>query len=84
MANCKGCGAKIIWIQTANGKSIPCNPIKVVYWAQKGGKERIVTPNGKVIACAFGGDEKDITGLGYVPHWSTCPKAKDFRRRNNK
>lgn len=25
MSKCKGCGAEIVWIQTENGKSMPCN-----------------------------------------------------------
>ena len=29
MSKCKGCGAEIVWIQTENGKSMPCNAEKV-------------------------------------------------------
>ena len=27
-----------------------------------------------------GGKEK-MTGVGYIPHWSTCPQANSFRKR---
>ena len=32
MAKCRGCGADIIWIKTPGGKSMPCDPIPVMYW----------------------------------------------------
>lgn len=57
MANCKGCGAEIIWLKTKNGKSMPCDANKVT----------IITENGETVT-------------GYVPHWATCPKYKQFKR----
>lgn len=24
---------------------------------------------------------EEMTGIGYIPHWSTCPQANNFRRR---
>lgn len=39
MSKCKGCGAEIVWIQTENGKSMPCNAEKVT----------IVTADGKTV-----------------------------------
>ena len=44
-------------------------------------KEFIVTPNGEVISCAFDAKPDDMTGIGYIPHWSTCPHANSFRKR---
>lgn len=79
---CKACGAPIVWIKTPGGKSMPCDMRQVVYKAQKGAKEKIVTPNGEVISCTT--DPKDLntaTGIGYVPHWGTCPKADSFRKK---
>ncbi len=40
MAKCKGCGAEIVWIKTANGKNMPCNAEKAT----------IVTEAGEVVA----------------------------------
>ena len=76
MAKCKGCGAPIIWI----GK-MPCDPEQVIYWQKAGAKGRIVTPNGEVINCEFSGRQNDATGIGYIPHWATCPDASRFRRK---
>lgn len=77
---CKGCGKKIIWIKTSRGKSMPCDPKQVMYWETSKGHYRIVTPNGEVIACELNGDVDRATGIGYIPHWGTCPKCKDFKR----
>ena len=82
MNKCKGCGAAIHWIKTAGGgKPIPCNPEKVVYWRTLLGKERIVTPNGEILSCTLEGDPETATGIGYVPHWATCPAAANFRKQ---
>ena len=81
MAKCKGCGAHIIFIGTPEGSSIPCDPEPVLYWSRPRAKDRIVTPNGLVQSCDLEGDPKLATGIGYTPHWATCPKAGQFRRR---
>ena len=76
MAKCRGCGATIIWI----GK-IPCDPDQVGYWQKPKAKGKVVTPNGEVISCEFSGDQNEATGIGYISHWATCPKADQFRRK---
>lgn len=81
MAKCRGCGAEIIWIRTLAGKSIPCDPTPVIYWERAKAKGKVVTPNGEVISCDFAGDLKKATGIGYISHWSTCPEANQFRRK---
>ena len=80
MAKCKGCGAEIIWIKTTTGKSMPCDPAQVTYWQKAGAPGKIVTPNGEVISCEFTGDLNKATGIGYIPHWSTCPAAGSFKK----
>ena len=77
---CRGCGADILWIKTAAGKNMPCDPEPVTYWARKGAAGKVMTPNGEVISCDFTGDLKKATGIGYVSHFSTCPSAGKFRR----
>lgn len=76
MAKCKGCGREIIWI----GK-MPCDPEQVTYWQKPKARGKVVTPNGMVLSCEFDGDLQHATGIGYVPHWATCPKAGEFRRK---
>lgn len=77
---CTKCGARILWIKTSAGKNMPCDPDLITYWKDSKGKQRIVTPNGEVIACRLEGDTQTATGVGYVPHWGTCPCAKEFKR----
>ena len=81
MAKCKACGAPIIFIRTQGGKKMPCDPEQRMYWQRKGAKEKIVTPNGEVINCALDGETiNNATGIGYVPHWATCPHSDKFKR----
>ena len=81
MARCRSCGAEILWIATTAGKMMPCNPLGVRYWAQPKAKGKIVTPNGEVLSCVFEGEEQQATGIGYVPHFSTCKGANRHRRK---
>lgn len=81
MGKCKGCGREIIWIMTPSGKAMPCDPDEVVYWEKRGAKGKVVTPNGAIISCEFEGLANTETGIGYVPHWATCPVAGQFKRR---
>mgnify|MGYP000935691450 CR=1 FL=1 len=76
---CKGCGAPIIWIRTAAGERMPCDPEPVMYWERRGAAVRIVTPNGEAISCDLKGTLDKATGIGYVSHFSTCPQAGRFR-----
>jgi hypothetical protein len=32
-ARCKGCGAKIYWLETVNGKKMPTNPDGITHFA---------------------------------------------------
>lgn len=36
MAKCKGCGADIVWIKTANGKNMPCDEAKTTIVTESG------------------------------------------------
>jgi hypothetical protein len=81
MPKCKGCGAEIIFIKTAGGKAMPCDANPVVYWERKGAKNKIVTPNGKVKSCELSGEVERATGMGYIPHWATCPAAERFKTK---
>ena len=81
MEKCKACGRYIIFIMSPSGKAIPCDPEPVPYWQQSKAKGKIVTPNGEVISCWLYGDPETVTGIGYIPHWATCPKAGEFRRK---
>lgn len=82
MAKCKKCGAHIKFINTTGGKRMPVDVDETYY--KEGGKDRIVTPNGMVLAATIINEEDDLskaTGYGYRPHWATCPYADDFRKK---
>ena len=79
--HCKACGAAIIWIRTPAGKSMPCNASPVYYIEKpRSGMKRVVLQNGEVLACEYTDDPNKATGVGYVPHWSTCRNEAKFRR----
>ena len=40
---CRGCGAEIVWVKTTAGKSMPCNPGAVPFWARPGAPGKVVT-----------------------------------------
>ena len=72
-SNCMKCGNRILWLRTPAGKNMPVDPNLINYREVPGGKERIVTPNGMVIAGERSNpDEAD--GVGYISHFATCGK----------
>lgn len=79
MARCKACGAEIVWIATPR-KRMPCDAEPVTYWERKGAPGKVVTPNGILLSADFDGEPQSATGIGYVPHWATCPAADQFRK----
>lgn len=82
MAACKACMAAIIWIKTSAGKTIPCNEAPIYYIEKpRSGSKKIVTPNGQVLSCEYTAEPSKATGVGYVPHWATCPQADKFRKK---
>ena len=57
--------------------------VPVYYKMNAKGKEKIITPNGVVITCDIVNDPNIATGIGYIPHWSNCPKSDTFRKKNS-
>ena len=55
-STCRGCGAPIVWIRTAAGKSMPCDAEPVLYKAREGAAGKIITGNGTVLSADIGGD----------------------------
>lgn len=79
MSKCKGCGADLRWISTKTGKAMPCDAKAVRYWRNDKGKQLVVLLNGEVVRCDLTGDQNEVTGEGYIPHWATCPFSKKFK-----
>ena len=76
MTKCRKCGAEIKFIKTPGGKWLPVDA-KPVYYSLIGKKDRVVTKDGRVIACTVVDTVTDC--MGYVPHWATCEFASEFR-----
>lgn len=76
MAKCKGCGQEIKWIKLESGKS---NPVDIEKYHIQ---DNLIDPNMVVV-----NKEKGIVGKisnvesGYISHFSTCPNAKDFKKK---
>lgn len=76
MIVCRECGEQIFFIRTQSGAKMPVNKDQVGY--NLGGKERVVTPNGEILSVTI--TDHPESGLGYVPHWSTCSGANSARK----
>ena len=80
-AECKGCGKKIIFAKTPEGKTVVLDPHPALYSVSASGdglELKAVRVNGcKPNPEMFTGFEQ-----GYaVSHFSTCPKASDFSHK---
>jgi len=87
---CTGCHAIIRWLKTPAGKAMPVDPEKLSEWvtdeAPKGTEARrisLVTDDGRMEtgyqASVLTPASRNIEG--YVPHFATCPKADQFRKK---
>lgn len=68
---CRYCGRSVMWIHTKAGRNMPVNPELVTYLEVNGGRERIVTQDGKVVAGEIC-DQYESEGVGYISHFATC------------
>ena len=85
LPKCNRCGAEITWIKTTAGKKIPVDPRLVAYWIGKINPSRIVTANGQVLACELDGQASKTAGMGFIPHFATCPDTthKNLKAKKN-
>lgn len=67
-------------METRAGKKMPCDPGLVPFWADVRGKGTVITMYGDTVKCKFDGNPEEITNVGRVPHWATCPNAAQHRR----
>ena len=81
MSRCKGCGAEILWIRMKSGKNMPCDPALIPFWWAPEGEETFITEEGETVRGTRDGDPEEMTGIGYIPHWATCPKRESFRKK---
>ena len=77
---CRGCGAPIIWVTTAAGKTMPCDPQLLRYRENPNGKDMVVVDGKGVVRCDL--DFEGLpTGMARISHFATCPQAGRFRKR---
>jgi hypothetical protein len=87
MAICKACGTGISFVRNPKtGKKIPVEPewLNLVPAVEGGKSFAALLVNGDVLARArrwSGHQEDPLPVAGRVIHFSTCPRADQFRRR---
>lgn len=76
IGTCRSCGARILWIKTKAGKNMPVDPTFVDYKKVAGGNERIVTPEGDVVAAERCKSTESPDGYGYISHFASCARYR--------
>ena len=76
MPRCKGCNQDVVFIKTPAGKWMICDPERCSSETMQE-CDKIVTTGGEVFH--VGGLQQPVEG--YRPHWGSCPKARELRRR---
>lgn len=71
---CKRCGATIRFVRTTKGALMPLD-------AEPTPKGNVIL-NQAGVAVVFARPPLAFT-IRYMPHWATCPAAKEFRKNNN-
>lgn len=69
---CRGCGRPVLFVTTADGKTVPLDPSPPVY-------HRIWDPDSDSAFWIKGSNDPEPTAM--VSHFATCPKASDFSGR---
>ncbi len=68
-STCKGCGKKIVWGKTGDGKAIPLDPKPPIYYTKE-------MPDGETACVKFTSMEEGVDYM--VSHFATCSKANEF------
>lgn len=81
MADCRGCGASIVWAATSAGGMMPVDPMPA---PERDGNVRLFTDDDGVHCEVLG--PLDIVAMPdegaslHRSHFATCPQAARFRR----
>ena len=78
---CRACGAPIIFLKTAKGKTMPVDEGAVFFKAHPDGKELFILGDGSTMRGNQVSDRAEGDQFGYISHFATCPNADDFRKR---
>ena len=81
---CRGCGAEVIWIKTAGGKTMPVDAEPVWVKTETGGKPYFRADGSQVtgirVGDAYDDPESEVVEV-YESHFATCPMGGKFRNR---
>lgn len=77
MNNCRSCGARITWLRSLSGKSIPVDEDPV-----EGGNIVVLGPSDscRVYRNAEAAQSENPDKPRYVSHFATCPQAGEWRK----
>lgn len=81
---CRACGAPIMFLKTAKGKTMPVDEGAVFFKAHPDGKELFILGDGSTMRGNQVSDRAEGDQFGYISHFATCPNADDFRKRGKK
>lgn len=82
---CKGCGAPILWVKTKTGADLcldvePTIQGNTILKHGPGLEDLVAHVETKVERAARLTCPIEAGRTAFVPHWATCPKARDFKR----
>jgi len=82
---CRGCGARVVWGKTPEGKTIPLDPKPPIYVVENVVQDPADATNLKVTVSRANGTEI-VPGVRrfMVSHFATCPEAGTFTGRTAK
>lgn len=80
-AQCRGCGAEIMFIKTVAGRTMPVDAHSVRF-AKGSGKDAFVLLNGEVVhgTRLKEGQADPNEMIGYISHFATCTTPEAFRK----
>lgn len=81
-ATCRACGARMLFIKTKNGKTMPVDAESVRFVPDLAGKNLYVLEDGSVVhGTAPEAGDPDVH-VGYISHFATCTNPDFFRKKH--
>ena len=76
---CRACGAKIMFLKTAAGKTAPVDE-EAVFFRKGDGKDLFVLGDGTTVRGTRVAEMRDGDSFGYISHFATCTNPDFFRK----
>lgn len=81
---CRACGARIMFLKTAAGKTMPVNEVAVFFRKEETGKGLFVQGDGTTARGTLVDAMEQGDGFGYISHFATCTNPDFFRKPRKK